>query len=132
MSAPAPVPVQPDPVADSPVEQAGTKESQAVTDRSIGESVPPSSGEGETPAVAETRGTGLEKQHSSGSQGPERPVLDRSASSSKWKSGTKVKVCMYLCISVLCVHTFVRVHGRQFGLLVQQSDVWDPHQRTVR
>lgn len=127
MTTPAPVPTQPNKVVDLPVDQAGAEESQPVTDRSVGESAPQSSGEIEMPTEAETTGVGLAKQQSSGSQGPERPVLDKSGSSSKWKSsGTKVKVCM-------CdVHTYVRVHARQFGLRVQRRNVRNPHQLTAR
>ncbi|CAN0013631.1 unnamed protein product [Sphacelaria rigidula] len=93
VTTPAPVPTQPNKVVDLPVDQAGAEESQPVTDRSVGESAPQSSGEIEMPTEAETTGVGLAKQQSSGSQGPERPVLDKSGSSSKWKSsGTKVKL----------------------------------------
>lgn len=101
MAALAPVIPQPEhaePANDmhSTVEQGGGGEGEALTEPTIGEPASGSSGAREAPANDEATVPDLVNEEGAGSQGPERPVLEKSSPLSKsWRgSGTKVKVSL--------------------------------------
>lgn len=76
------------------LEDRGLDESEAAAEASIGEPMSGSSGAREAPANDEKMAPDLVHEEISDRQGPERPVLETSSSSSRsWRgSGTKVKV----------------------------------------
>lgn len=76
------------------LEDRGLDESEAAAEASIGEPMSGSSGAREAPANDEKMAPDLVHEEISDRQGPERPVLETSSSSSRsWRgSGTKVKL----------------------------------------